>query len=805
MSTSRYLNWSRPSPGRHPLRKQMSCFESFSGSGNGRSLSARRGSSGGSGTATPTSTTSTHMGGGSALTRRRPASASVSSSYGRSTRTQPLHGEMPKKVTADGPRKVSLSKQFSLDRPAAGHAWTTTAPVSNSSRMTAAGGTALAGSGSARATISTRTTDNDDDIQIIDDFLGGYGDRNNYSSSSGAGNGNGFAPFDRRIMAPPHAVEGHGKKNHAKPSDQGEKPLNQGKDSRINIKIFLGQSVTQQDSSDNGISDTECSTTATTTTTAQRQQTARTNTSDNTTNRQHHQQNEQQQQQRNHGPYQAQQQIHQYNQQQQQQQQGNQKAETENSEGDNKPIAKLAGSTTSSQATPGTLNSGSSASSSTPSSSSTSSAGSTTPAAAPTSGSTQSGRSSSLAQRRAQFHANRQYTLTTSDRRPPLVRAMSAPIRPVDDNSKFLQSSKKKLRKKRALRERDELYECDEDDFDEDTLRNNAVNNGNGKNHPAALPPGSRARSVLGTTTTTTTACDIETLVSLLSSGGSDSEKEDTVPPDLDGPNAIGTSALKCKAPMLKKSGKSVSFQESDLKPPVSLNRDYYPTGQHRKPPSLQPIANRIRRSQQLANTLSAFQRKEIKKSPSEESKSDEDKDHPSSGSDDPIPKEKSSTTSTPSNNSTTTTKPSNGSSTVSGQQKQQQNGSTDLSTTTTGDGQTPKERECYRLFQKMATKGLSVSYDTILRGMLTPTELRVLQKQRSKLEKQQESSRQNSSETENNGSNSDSNSSNNNNITNNISDRSDTRPINVSTIELSGPPIGMTIPVSVPVSVEQQ
>lgn len=63
-------------------------------------------------------------------------------------------------------------------------------------------------------------------------------------------------------------------------------------------------------------------------------------------------------------------------------------------------------------------------------------------------------------------------------------------------------------------------------------------------------------------------------------------------------------------------------------------------------------------------------------------------------------------------------------------------------------DGQTPKERECYRLFQKMSNMGLSVSYDTILRGMLTPTELRVLQKQRSKTQTQQ-GSRQNSSETE--------------------------------------------------------
>lgn len=43
----------------------------------------------------------------------------------------------------------------------------------------------------------------------------------------------------------------------------------------------------------------------------------------------------------------------------------------------------------------------------------------------------------------------------------------------------------------------------------------------------------------------------------------------------------------------------------------------------------------------------------------------------------------------------------------------------------------TAKERECFKLFQKMTNRGITVSYDTILRGMLTPTELRLIQKQR--------------------------------------------------------------------------
>lgn len=43
----------------------------------------------------------------------------------------------------------------------------------------------------------------------------------------------------------------------------------------------------------------------------------------------------------------------------------------------------------------------------------------------------------------------------------------------------------------------------------------------------------------------------------------------------------------------------------------------------------------------------------------------------------------------------------------------------------------TIKERECWKLFQKMSKKGVNVTYDTILRGMLTPTEFRQLQRQR--------------------------------------------------------------------------
>lgn len=189
--------------------------------------------------------------------------------------------------------------------------------------------------------------------------------------------------------------------------------------------------------------------------------------------------------------------------------------------------------------------------------------------------------------------------------------------------------------------DRDDINECDEDAYEDDPIKtskdSNATANNNSSNHKV-IPGGPRARSVLGG------PCDIETLVSLLSSGGSDSEKEDSAPsPPTDtdsfaynqNNNLIGLTLHK-RPPMLKKAGKSgkrgdanrreevkclndfvlsaVSFQESELKQPTAgLNRDYYPAG-HRKPPALQPIANRIRRSQQLANSLNAFHLKDAKK-----------------------------------------------------------------------------------------------------------------------------------------------------------------------------------------------
>lgn len=44
------------------------------------------------------------------------------------------------------------------------------------------------------------------------------------------------------------------------------------------------------------------------------------------------------------------------------------------------------------------------------------------------------------------------------------------------------------------------------------------------------------------------------------------------------------------------------------------------------------------------------------------------------------------------------------------------------------------KEKECWLLYKKMLNKGISVSYETILRGMLTPSEVRIVEKKQKEM-----------------------------------------------------------------------
>uniref|UniRef100_A0A182S9C3 Uncharacterized protein n=1 Tax=Anopheles maculatus TaxID=74869 RepID=A0A182S9C3_9DIPT len=280
-------------------------------------------------------------------------------------------------------------------------------------------------------------------------------------------------------------------------------------------------------------------------------------------------------------------------------------------------------------------------------------AGTSQPAANTGNSSNASGRTSSLAQRRAQFQANRQNSEAHDRRHPPLVRAMSAPIRPADTDASKLAQGKKKPRRRKVLREKDEYNICEEDEFSDDGCNklSGAGTGGtqtmgsNGRQVPACILP-MRSRSVLSG------PCDIETLVSLLSSGGSDSEKEQ----DSTQASAAGTGQqqpttdsvtlqanafhrgqpfssahlAKGRAPMLKKAGKSVSFQESDLKPVATagLNRDY-------RKPSFQPtVASRIRRTQQLVSTLNAFQLNKDKDRSEDKDTAEKERSDPTAGVD---------------------------------------------------------------------------------------------------------------------------------------------------------------------------
>lgn len=50
------------------------------------------------------------------------------------------------------------------------------------------------------------------------------------------------------------------------------------------------------------------------------------------------------------------------------------------------------------------------------------------------------------------------------------------------------------------------------------------------------------------------------------------------------------------------------------------------------------------------------------------------------------------------------------------------------------------KEKECWLLFQKMKAKGIAISYETILRGMLTPSEVRAVEKKQREITERQAS-----------------------------------------------------------------
>ncbi|XP_037818852.1 GATA zinc finger domain-containing protein 11 [Lucilia sericata] len=273
----------------------------------------------------------------------------------------------------------------------------------------------------------------------------------------------------------------------------------------------------------------------------------------------------------------------------------------------------------------------------------------------------------------------------TVQRRPPLVRAMSAPVRSFDEttaksSATFLASKRKSRRRKLNSRN----ISCDKGSTDVLSAKDL-----NFEGKPSIN------RKVL--TRSKSVAPDVITLVSLISSEGSDSEKEES---SITPTNSHKGSPTR-RPPSLRKTGKSVSFQEN-YPPTFQFASKEYSHMLRRG--SIAPLAQRIKSNRPpTAPPGSIFHNNNSKlnnEMPAHNSKSTEEKE-----------------------NNMESLKP-NVSPTLNDKPLEEEYEFPEYV-------RSLKERECWKLYMKMSTKGVNITYDTILRGMLTPTEFRQLQKQR--------------------------------------------------------------------------
>ncbi|CRL03760.1 CLUMA_CG016288, isoform A [Clunio marinus] len=285
----------------------------------------------------------------------------------------------------------------------------------------------------------------------------------------------------------------------------------------------------------------------------------------------------------------------------------------------------------------------------------------------------------SVSARRAQFQASR--------------RIMSAPIRPL--NMEDQKNKRKPKTKKKIIRDKDDINDSPDEMPEDLATRKNISQPTLQKSSGKSKQLSSRSRSVLG--------CDqvgIETLVSMLSSGGSDSEKEDPTPPVQPQP-VQKIEVPRARSGMLRK---SVSFQDDDSflqqqsttqKKDLLNNRRNIPfTGRMRNTRSLF--------GQEISNLYLTT--------------NDDDKNAMENKNENDI---NSSNKLREENEIAEKTRNKKIASNEMAEDKESQ------------DDQTPKEQECWRLYEKMKKTGLNVSYDTILRGILKPSELRLLEKQK--------------------------------------------------------------------------
>lgn len=159
----------------------------------------------------------------------------------------------------------------------------------------------------------------------------------------------------------------------------------------------------------------------------------------------------------------------------------------------------------------------------------------------------------------------------TVQRRPPLVRAMSAPVRGLDETSKGVIAASKRSQQK--LRRRKIFTRTASSSVGGASVpvldvigggdSTGGPGSGSGSGGNASKKALNRARSVV--------APDVITLVSLLSSEGSDSEREDNCSTVVASPPAIGTDKQpqgpnQRRAPLLRKTGKSGKFQDPECR-----------------------------------------------------------------------------------------------------------------------------------------------------------------------------------------------------------------------------------------------
>ncbi|XP_039483857.1 uncharacterized protein LOC120446777 isoform X2 [Drosophila santomea] len=284
----------------------------------------------------------------------------------------------------------------------------------------------------------------------------------------------------------------------------------------------------------------------------------------------------------------------------------------------------------------------------------------------------------------------------TVQRRPPLVRAMSAPVRGLDESSKGVIAASKRSQQK--LRRRKIFTRTPSSTVNLDVIGDSSTSSSVAGN--ATKKALNRARSVV--------APDVITLVSLLSSEGSDSEREDNSSVAVSSPPAGGlekqnSGATQRRAPLLRKTGKSDSYP-----PTFQLASKEYSHMIRRG--SIAPLAARIRANRPpTAPPVSIFLT-DVQAKMDQQPKKEAGAELP------PVATLSSPDEAKKENN--------NNAANCEDQQPQP-------------DHNYPayvrslKERECWKLHQKMGAKGVSVSYETVLRGMLTPTEFRHFQKQR--------------------------------------------------------------------------